>query len=96
MIEITPSRPAKYDIDRQTFDTLPWLLSPDWLQFVKKSCEKVGPLSEVFGSRYHISTSAFQKPKWDISFTDGVTGKEFEFSWDGKGEPIPEEHNQGV
>jgi len=30
------------------------------------------------------------KPRWRISFEDGVTGKEFRFSWDGKGDPIPE------
>ena len=88
--ESLPSKPAEF---KATFDELPWLRDPDWLEFLKKSCEKVGPLSQADWTMYHLYTHA-SGPKeqlWDVSFEDGVTGKEFRFSWDGKGEPIPED-----
>lgn len=87
--ESVPSEPAKDDNDRVTFEELPWLKNLNWPQFIRKSCEKAEPLSPSDGSIYHVSTRAWQEPPWDISFRDGITGKEFRFSWDGKGDPIP-------
>ena len=88
--ESLPSKPAEFEA---TFDELPWLRDPDWLEFLKKSCEKVGPLSQADWTMYHLSTYAWasQEKLWHVSFEDGGTGKEFGFSWDGKGEPIPED-----
>ncbi len=94
MTESQPSKPAKCEEDRVTFHELPWVKDLDWSQFIRKSCEKVGPLSPARWTGYHISTAAWLELQWSISFKGGVTGKESDFSWDGKGEPISENRGE--
>lgn len=92
MRDMRESRPDKLEKwERVTFDELPWLKDPNWPQFLKKSCEKVEPLSPADWTNYQICAMAWRKPPWSVTFEDGLTGKESNFSWDGKGEPIPEE-----
>ena len=94
--ESLPSEPVIDELHRITFNELPWLSAPDWLQFLRKSCEKVGPLSPATWTQYHMATRAYMNEKWSISFKDGVTGAESNFSWDGKGEPTQEERIKGA
>lgn len=91
--ESLPSEPAEF---KATFRELPWLQHPNWPQFLRKSCEKVGPLPQADWTIYHLSiyAQASQEALWDVSFEDGVTGKKFNFSWDGKGEPISEDRGE--
>lgn len=90
MRKTVPSYPATNELSRVIFDEPPWLRFPNWSQFVRKACEKAGPLSPAYWTGYHVSVMAFRKIPWDISFEDGVTGREVVFSWDGKGDPMPE------
>lgn len=89
MNKSVPSHPATDELDRVTFDEPPWLRDPNWPQFVRKACEKAGPLSRADWTGYHVSAMAWNEPPWDISIKDGATGREVDFSWDGKGDPIP-------
>jgi hypothetical protein len=91
MVESEPDKPAQFGLERMIFDELPWLAAPDWPQFLKKSCEKVGPLSPARWTTYQLWARAGPEPQWGISFGDGITGKEFDFSWDGKGDPMAKE-----
>ena len=92
MSDIRESHPDKLEKwERATFDELPWLKDPNWPQFLKKSCEKVEPLSPAYWTNYQISAMVWRKPPWSVTFEDGLTGKESSFLWDGKGEPIPVE-----
>jgi len=88
MHELLPDHPAE-ESDKATFDELPWVKAQNWAQFLKKSCEKVGPLSPNPWTNYMLSADAHRKLQWWISFEDGVTGKRSNFDWDGIGEPIP-------
>lgn len=89
MAELKPSEPAKDDYDRSTFDELPWLRDPEWPQFLRKTSEKAGPLSPNERTYYVLSAYSAFDQQWSIWFYDGVTGNEFRFDWDGKGDPIP-------
>jgi hypothetical protein len=89
ILDMTESVPSKPKAAGATFEELPWIRDPNWQQFLKKSCEKAGPLSPAFNTGYILSADAGEGPQWWISFTDGVTGKECRFDWDGKGEPMP-------
>ncbi len=91
MHQSVPSEPATDDSDRVTFSELPWIRDSDWSQFLRKSCEKVGPISPARWTLYHLSTRAWREPLWSIDFKDGVTGREFKCSWVGEGEPVIEE-----
>ena len=91
MAEFKPSKPATSEYDRITFDELPWLRDPEWPQFLRKASEKAGPLSPDERTYYVLAACAAFDPQWSISFYDGVTGNEFRFDWDGKGDPIPKE-----
>ena len=95
MAEPPPSEPAKQEESRVTFDELPWVKYPDWSQFIRKSLEKVVPLSPTGETFYHIYTFAHLEPQWSICFKDGVTGEESIFSWDGRGDPISQELHKG-
>jgi len=86
MQESLPNEPVEREA---TFDELPWIQEPNWLQFLKKSCERAGPLSPARWSGYILSADAGRDPQWWIYFSDGVTGKKSRFDWDGIGEPIP-------
>jgi len=89
------SYPAEIEADRLVFNEMPWLRDPDWPDFLRKSCEKVDPLSHDLFTSYHLSTQVQFPPlyelPWTILFEDGVTGKTYRLEWDGKGEPITEE-----
>lgn len=88
MHELLPGYPAGGS-DKATFDELPWLRDQNWPHFLKKSCERVGPLSPNPWTDYMLSAYAFRALHWGITFEDGVTGKRSRFEWDGIGEPIP-------
>lgn len=82
-----PDTPADSDLYRVTFKELPWIQNPDWLRFVKKSYQKVGPLPRARETNYSISTAAYWG-NWSVIFYDGASGKTYFFEWDGKGDPI--------
>ncbi len=94
MAEPPPGEPAKREEDRVTFDELPWVKYSGWSEFIRKSCQKV-PLSQTGDTFYHVFTFAHLEPQWSICFKDGMTGKESILSWDGKGDPIPQEQGEG-
>lgn len=89
--EFLPDKPAASNFERTTFDELPWNREQNWLQFLKKSCEKVGPLSPDRWTNYTLSAYPHAESPWLMHFEDGVTGKEIWLDWDGKGDPMPRE-----
>jgi hypothetical protein len=89
--DMTESVPSKPEATAEIFEELPWIRDPNWPQFLRQSCEKVGPLSPALWTHYTLSAYAREEDRWSITFEDGVTGKEFWFYWDGKGEPMPRE-----
>jgi hypothetical protein len=86
MKESLPNEPVEREA---TFDELPWIQNPNWPQFLKKSCEKVGPLPSAPQTNYILSADAYRERQWRLLSKDGVTGKMSDFDWDGIGEPIP-------
>ena len=89
--ELLPDKPAAAKFERTTFDELPWNREQNWMQFLKKSCEKVGPLSPDSWTHYMLLALSGAGHHWSMSFKDGVTGKESWLNWDGKGDPVPRE-----
>jgi hypothetical protein len=83
----TLDQPAISDSDRATFSQPPWVNSPDWLGFIRKSYQKVGTLSSVDATYYDILAPA-DNAYWSLVFFDGISGKEYWFDWNGKGDPI--------
>jgi hypothetical protein len=81
--------PTKMDYERVTFDELPWVKNPDWLQFVKRACIMVGPLPKVERTSYYIASYA-NLEYWRITFWDGVSGREYSYKWSGQGNPVEE------
>lgn len=92
MRESLPNKPTEGEA---TFEELPWVRDPNWPQFLKKSCEKVGPLPPAPGSDCFLLAEAGGNFRWRVAFEDGVTGKVFWLRWDGKGEPILEQPPSG-
>lgn len=80
-----PDRPAKNDYYKKVYANLPWKESPQWIHFLKRAYVKIGPLTPALKTYYHFATYAYSSPRWSVKFTDGFSGKEYKFEWDGKG-----------
>jgi hypothetical protein len=85
--ELWPDVQANNDLERVTFEELPWLQNPDWLRFLRKSSQKVGPLSPLGTTYYVVATEAYEK-RWSVTFYDGASGNNYRFTWNGEGDPI--------
>lgn len=86
--EIKAGKVVELDLPRVTFDELPWLRCPEWPQALRKACEKAGPLSASENSFYALGAYGRNEPEWSIIFEDGITGDEFNFTWNCQGDPI--------
>lgn len=73
--------------DMEVFTTLPWKENPQWVQFIERAYAKIGPLTPVRGTKYHLSAhqNSSRGVYWTITFEDGFTGAELVFDWNGKG-----------
>jgi hypothetical protein len=78
----TPDRPAKDDYEREILTTLPWKVSPQWMQFLDRVYAKIGPFASAIGTNYHLM--AFPT-YWHLEFDDGFSGNIYKFEWDGRG-----------
>jgi hypothetical protein len=80
-----PDKPVKDDRKRMVFTESPWNESPHWLQFLNRAYERVGPLSRDFKTYYVLYADAGRELPWYVIFQDGITGREYEFEWGGRG-----------
>jgi len=80
-----PDKHPKYDSGRQVFTTLPWKESPQWMEFLNRAYAKIGPFAPAIGTSYHLFAYPTQNKHWSLGFSDGFSGKEYSFEWDGKG-----------
>jgi len=80
-----PDKPPKFDSDKEVFTTLPWKKNPQWKQFLDRVYVRIGPFATALGTSYHLHADPTRNTNWWIKFNDDFTGKEYSFSWDGKG-----------
>jgi hypothetical protein len=81
----TPDKRPTSDYSRETFTTLPWEKSPQWMQFLDRAYARIKPLSSVEETCYYFSASPTQGIGLRAMFDDGFSGNEYVFAWDGKG-----------
>ena len=80
------------DLNRRTFDELPWKVSPNWLDFLKIAIGRIGAISPDVVTQYSLGASAYQIGKigfakglhWTFYLTDHFTGRVHKTGWNGK------------
>ena len=82
---LPPDKRPKFDSERETFTTLPWKKSPQWMHFLKRVYAKIGPFARAIGTNYHLRAFPSRKIHWHVSFDDEFSGNEYAFEWNGRG-----------
>lgn len=71
---------------REISTTIPWKKSPQWKQFLSRAYSQIGPFAPAIGTSCHLSVLRAGKSQWNwiLDFKDRFTGKEYQFTWNGK------------
>jgi len=82
---IKPYKTPIIDNHREVFSNLPWKNTALLLLALRKSYDKIKPLTSTEETCYNLFAYAQPTVYWRFIFEDGFNGNRYRFSWDTKG-----------